>query len=173
MVCDRGDWDRFSGRNPVDHVKRAGLAEWAFSLHRTVLCFGEESGYWRWRRGEKGATEGETFPSVPIRQEAEVPDLHEPGREHVEQEATYELDGIQGHPLLLIAVRRVPPAKGHLTVAHLQQAPIGNGDTMRVASEVLDQVFRTAKWGLGVDHPVQAAQSEQEAVELGGILQVG
>jgi hypothetical protein len=92
-------------------VERAGLAKWATSLHRTLLCFGEDSGYRRWWRGQKGAAERESFPSILVRQETKMPDL---------QEAANELDSIQRHPLLLIAVSRVPPAERDLAVALFQ-----------------------------------------------------
>jgi hypothetical protein len=49
-----------------------------------------------------------------------MPDLHNPGRERMEQEAANELDSIQRHPLLLIAVSRVPPAERDLGVALFQ-----------------------------------------------------
>ena len=122
MMCPgmrSGDWNRLSGRDAVDHVERAGLAKWASSLHRTLLCFSEDSGYRRWWR-EKGAAERESFPSIPVGQETKMPDLRKPGREHMEQEAANELDGIQRHPLLLIAFSRVPPAERDLAVAHFQ-----------------------------------------------------
>ncbi len=65
----------------------------------------------------------------PISQNTEVPDAHETGGKHVEQEAAQELLDREGHQALLIAVGGVSPAQGDLVVGQGDEAMVGGGDT--------------------------------------------
>ena len=48
---------------------------------------------------------------------------------------------------------------------------VGNGHAMGVAGQVLEDVFRSAEWWLGVDHPILAEQQPQKAVKELGFAQ--
>jgi hypothetical protein len=54
--------------------------------------------------------------SMAVGKESEVSDLHKATRQHMEQEASNELDRIQGHFFDLIVVLRVSPAKAYFPV---------------------------------------------------------
>jgi len=89
----------------------------------------------------------------------------------VQQESTNEFDGVDGHELLATSVGGVSPTKCHRAILQTDQPAIGDGHAVRIAGEVLDDVFRAAKWPPRIDDPVQTAQLADEAVELGASLQ--
>lgn len=91
--------------------------------------------------------------------------LYEAGRQDMKQEPPDELDGIERHQLLLIVIGRVSPAKGRLAIAHLDQTPVGDGDTMRITRQILEDVFGSTEWTPGLNDPLQTAQVAKEAVE--------
>ena len=78
-------------------------------------------------------------------QKTEVPDADEAGGKQVEQEAAQELLDRERHQALLIAVGGVSPAKGDLVVGQGDEAMVGDGDAMRVASEVVENMLRAAE----------------------------
>lgn len=80
--------------------------------------------------------------------------LHEPRRQDVQQEAPDELDCLQRHGLVLIAVSGVAPSERDLTVVQRQQAIAGDGHSVRIAGEVLQDVLRSAERWLSVDDPL-------------------
>ncbi len=104
--------------------------------------------------------------SAPPRgQNTEVPDAHETGGKHVEQEAAQELLDREGHQALLITVGGVSPAQGDLVVGQGDEAMVGDGDTGRVAAEVMKNMLRTTEGRFAVDHPVRAEQLAEKGGE--------
>jgi len=63
-----------------------------------------------------------------------------------------------GHDLLLAAVGIISPAEGDAIVLEGHEAMAGNGDAMRVARQVVENMFGAAEGWLGVDHPVLLAE---------------
>ena len=92
-------------------------------------------------------------------------DLDEAGWQDMKQEPPDELDGIERHQLLLIVIGRVSPAESRLAIAHLDQTPVGDGDTMRIARQIFEDVFGSTEWTPGLNDPLQMAQVTKEAVE--------
>ena len=76
----------------------------------------------------------------------------------MEQEASDELDGIERHPPLTIAMGIVFPPKGHPPVLERQQAPSRDRHTMSITRERLQHRPRATSRGLGIDHPVCGAE---------------
>ena len=97
--------------------------------------------------------------------------LDEAGRQDVKQEAADELDRVERQELLLISVGRVSPAEGHVAMVHLQQAAIGDGHPVRIASQILEDMLGIAEGCLGIDHPVQALELSEEPIELSRLLE--
>ena len=60
------------------------------------------------------------------------------------------------------------PAERHFAVRKRNQSVIGYSDTMRVACQVLKNVFRSAEWWFDVDHPIMPAQLAKKAAEESG-----
>ena len=76
-----------------------------------------------------------------------------------------ELLGGNGHDLLLAAVGIVSPAEGDLLVFERHQAMVGDGDAMRVAGQIVENMFGTAEGRLGIDDPVLLAELREEVTK--------
>ena len=92
-----------------------------------------------------------------------------PFGQNVEQEAAQELICGNGHDLLLAAPCIVFPAKRDSIILESHQSMVGDGDAMRIAGQIVQNMFRTAEGWLGVDHPVFAEEESQERVEWRGL----
>ena len=91
---------------------------------------------------------------MPVGEEAEVTDAHEAAREQVQEEAAQELVDRQSQKPLLVGMCGVTPAKRDVALLKSNEPVVGNGDAMRVAAEIAQRVFRSAKGGLGINDPV-------------------
>ena len=108
-------------------------------------------------------------------QNTEGPDAHEAGWKHAEREAAQELRDRERHQALLITVGGVSPAKGDLVVGRGDEARVGDGDTVRLAAEVMKNMLRTTEGRFAINHPVLAepwAEKGGEGVRLSPRLQV-
>ena len=85
-------------------------------------------------------------------------DANQAAGQDVQQEAAQELICGNGHDLLLAAVGIISPAEGDAIVLEGHEAMAGNGDAMRVARQVVENMFGAAEGWLGVDHPVLLAE---------------
>jgi hypothetical protein len=83
----------------------------------------------------------------------------------VEQEAAQELVDREGHQTLLVLVGGVSPTKGDLVLLEGDEAVIGDGDAMRIAAEVVENMLRAAEGRFAVDDPVLAEQLAEERGE--------
>jgi hypothetical protein len=59
----------------------------------------------------------------------------------------------------------VSPAEGHLAIVHPQQAAVGDGHAVRIASQVLEDMLGAAEGGPGIDHPVHSLKLSEESIE--------
>jgi hypothetical protein len=58
----------------------------------------------------------------------------------------------------------VSPAKAHLSVVEAQQSSVGDGDAVRIAGEIVQNMLGTAEGWLGIDDPVLVEElSEKQA----------
>jgi hypothetical protein len=87
-----------------------------------------------------------------------VPDADESLRQYVCQEAPDELFGGNRHQALLIAVSVIPPSKRDVITIEGHQPMIRNRDAVRVASEIPEDLLRSAECGLRINNPVVAEQ---------------
>jgi hypothetical protein len=58
------------------------------------------------------------------------------------------------------------PAKSYVVVVDRNQAVVGNGDSMSVAGQVLQNVFRTAEGRLGVNDPLLPRDGIEKCCEV-------
>jgi hypothetical protein len=114
---------------------------------------------------EKIATERKQFVPSAIGQPAEVANAWKTLRQDVLQEAAQKFFARQGHGALLVVVSVVFPAKEYLGFVDRHNAVVGNGYAMRVASQIVQDVFGTAKRWLGVNDPVLLKEGVQECRE--------
>jgi hypothetical protein len=100
-----------------------------------------------------------------------MPDTDKATRKDMEQESPQELVNGQRHEAFLILVGRVAPAERDLTIFESNEPVIGDGDAMRVAAEILQDMLGPAKGTFGVDDPVTLVGAAQERVEEFGVSQ--
>ena len=138
---------------------------------------GGHCGWWR-RRVQQPPALGELVLPSAIGEEAVVANAVEAGREDVEEHAAEELGRLQGHhPLAGRASSAVVGvAEAHGAVAEAAQALVADGDPVRVAAEVVEDLFGAGEGRLGVDHPLGLAGWSEvlgEAPRVGERLQPG
>lgn len=73
--------------------------------------------------------------------------------QHVQQKAPQELVGADGHGPLLIAMGVILPPERDLPVLESNQSVVGDGDTMRILSKVMQYVFRSAEGPFRIHDP--------------------
>jgi hypothetical protein len=83
-----------------------------------------------------------------------VADSNEALGQDVEEKAAQELRSRKRHLPLLAAVRIVLPAERYTLAIKSQQPMAGNSDSMRVSTQVTEELGWTSESRLGVDHPV-------------------
>lgn len=104
--------------------------------------------------GELKASECEQSGSMSTGEIAEVADADKAPRQHMLAKAAQELASVQSHDALLIAVSIVFPSKAHAVTIEAEQALIADGDAVCIAAKISQDVSRSAKSGLGIDHPI-------------------
>ena len=126
------------------------------------------------RRGcdaEQCACPLELLGPVTVGEEAGLTDAVEASRQGVQQEAADEFLGVEGQRPLPSAVAVVAPAEGDLAAVNRDDAVVGDGDTVGVAAEVVEDLLGATEGPLGVDHSFGLAQLGQEALEGDGVAQ--
>lgn len=72
----------------------------------------------------------------------------------------------KSHGAVPALVGVVSPAKRYVVVVDRDQAVIGNGDSMSVAGQILQNVFRTTKGRLGVNDPLLPGDGFEKRFEV-------
>ena len=114
---------------------------------------------------QKRAAERERGLTVAVGEQATMPDLDKPGRQHVNQEPTDELDRLECHQLLGVVVGRVAPAERDLAILNRDEPSVGDGNAVRVIGQILEHVLRAAEGRLDAEHPFLGFERTQKAVE--------
>jgi hypothetical protein len=96
-----------------------------------------------------------------VGEKAEVADADQALGENVDQESAEELICGDRHDLLL-AVRIVFPAKRDSIILERNQSMVGDGDAVRIASEIVQNMLGTAEGWFGIDHPVLAKELSEK-----------
>jgi len=129
------------------------------------LRFGQQCAAVRGGGVEMAPAQGEGLAAVAVGEQSEVADLDEASGQDVEHEAADELDCIEGHDVAAVVMPGVSPAEAHLSVVEADKPSVGDGDTVGVAGQVLQDVFGTTEGRLGVDHPLLATQCREQGVK--------
>ena len=109
---------------------------------------------------------------MTVAEEAVVADAMEPIRQHMDQETADELRAIERHRLLAVAVPVILPAEADLAVVHGQQPVVGDGDTVGVASDIVEDLGWPGKRPLREDHPLGVPDRRQIPPERGRFMKV-
>ena len=114
---------------------------------------------------EPGAAERQHAGSSAVGEQAEVADAGKASRQDMLYEAAQELVGSKCHGALFAAVGVVLPAEADLGSRDGKQPMVGDGNAMRVASQIMQHVRGAAKGRLGIDDPVLPIKLAQETGE--------
>jgi hypothetical protein len=120
-----------------------------------------------WHAKKSAATFERSAPSA-VGEESAVPDANQATRQNMQQEAAQELSGGNGHDPLFAAVGIVPPTKRDAIVFKGNETMFGDGHTVCVPGQVVENMFGSAEGRLGVDDPVLLAESPEEVAEWAG-----
>ncbi len=133
----------------------------------------------RWlgnRHAEQIAAMGKLLFAIPIAKETVIADPMKALGQDMQQKTADEFAGRDGHDLLPIAVPIILPAETHRAILDIDEPVVGDGDTMRVAADVIEDLLGPCEGRLGVDHPVGLSKGRQiapEGVALVEVLQGG
>src|SRR5262249_526937 len=94
----------------------------------------------------------------PVGEEAEVPDAHETFGKHVQQEPAQEFIERKGQQLLFVVVSGVARTKSDRLFGKRDQAMIGYGHAMGVATEILEHILGATERWFAINHPVLSEQ---------------
>ena len=92
-----------------------------------------------------------------------MPNLDKAARQHRQQKTAPELDRVECHDLLPVAVGRIAPAKGDLAVFEPEKTALGDRHAMGIVSQIPNDRARPGKRLLGVDDPPFLFQQPGEA----------
>ena len=98
-------------------------------------------------------------------EEAAVADAHETWWKYVEQKTSQELVHGQGHEALLVAVGGVSPAEGDLVTGEGNETMVGDGHSMGVSAQVVEDILGAPERRFAVDDPVPAEEWAEEGRE--------
>jgi hypothetical protein len=113
------------------------------------------------------------FGATAIAEEAVVTDSLQSEGQGMQQETADELMGADCHDLRLIAVGVVLPAKLNVVVIHRDQAVVGDGDPVRIASKVVEHLLGTGEGQFGIDDPLLSAHGREISIKGLATLQMG
>ena len=85
-------------------------------------------------------------------------DAHKAARQHMQQKPAQEFVGRNGHLALFVAVGVILPSKCDAVLGHGHETVVGNGHAVRIAGQILEHVFWSAKWWLRIDDPILPEQ---------------
>ena len=112
---------------------------------------------------EQLAAAGQLLLLDAVGQQAVMPDAEEAVWKHVLEEAVDEFLGRKDIRLQAVAIAAVPVVVADLPVLASEDAVVADRNAMRVAAEVVQELARPGKRGLGVDHPGLFAEAPQPA----------
>jgi hypothetical protein len=122
----------------------------------------------RWLEGwhaEKFTAASELLRTMAVAEEAVVADAMKARGQDMQQEAADELIRRDGHGLLPIVVPIVLPAEADRAICDVEQSIVGDGNAVRIASDVLHDLLRSGERRLGIDHPLGLPHRSQVAQE--------
>ena len=86
---------------------------------------------------DQRSAECEQRAAIRVGKESKVTNLHKANGKHMQEESADELNGVNAEGFLRIAVSRIPPSECDVPIFATHESAISDGDSVRVASEVL------------------------------------
>ena len=143
FVTDRTVAQRFSGQ-PFEEIAIIGL----------VFVFDDGGN----GDAQQCTTQRQFGQSTLVGKETVVTDSLKSAGQNMEQETADEFVSFKRHRFELIMMTIVFPTECDLPVIHIQKPVIGNGDAMRIATKVGQDLFGTAEGLFGVHDPLDVSQ---------------
>ena len=100
-------------------------------------------------------------------------DAHEAFWQYMQEKATEEVYGIEGHDALLAAVRIIAPAEADALPVEGGDAVVGDGHAVGVTAEVTQDMLGPAEGRLDMGVPVLVFQLLDQVLEYGRITERG
>ena len=105
-----------------------------------------------------------------IGQEAKLPDFAEARGQKMQTKPMEELPSGQRHFLLFGAVGIILIGKSNIVLVDIEDAPISNGDPVRISSQVFDHVMYSAERLLSENYPVFLVEVLFPVKESGAVV---
>ncbi len=118
-----------------------------------------------WGLLEEFARAREFLASAAIGEQPEMANAYESRGEDMEEETADELVAGQGHGFDAIGVSVITPTETDLALGEVDEAVVGQCDTVGISPKVSDDLLRSGEGTLGVDHPIVRAQRFEERYE--------
>jgi hypothetical protein len=117
--------------------------------------------------------EGEFFLAVTVGEEAIVANALKTIREEMEQKSANELIGGQRYRFQPIIVAVILPVESDLGIFDIEDAVVGDGHTVSGAANIVENLSRAGKRGLGIDDQFASLQGSQIAAKLVRVAKCG
>src|SRR5271166_3529358 len=104
-------------------------------------------------KGQRGAYPGELLDAARVGEKAEVANAAEALGQDMQEKAAHELVGVQRHRLGLVLAAMILPPKADAAIAAIEKTAVGDGDAMRVAAEIVEDLRGAGKRAFGKDDP--------------------
>jgi hypothetical protein len=123
------------------------------------------------RRGaniEQASAKRELLGAVAVGKESVVTNAMEATRQYVEEEAAYEFGDRDPHDFGLVnaVFPIVLPAEADMGLVEIEQATVGDRDTMGVAREIGQDLLRTSEGLFRIDDPFGHARGSESGCKL-------
>ena len=126
----------------------------------------------RWLTEERPASR-QRVSTGAIGEQTEVTNARETPRRDVQEKAAQEFVGLQRQDLHAVVVSVVFPTKPDAAVTVLDEPIIRQGDSVRVAPEIAEDLVGTGEGPFGIHDPVDRPQSTEQRREGVAIGQIG
>jgi hypothetical protein len=83
-----------------------------------------------------------------------MPEALEAAGQYMQQEAADTFVGVECHGLATIALTTVAVGKADPSISHVEEPVVRDGDAMRIAADIVQDVCRAGKGRLGIDDPL-------------------
>src|SRR5215469_750590 len=100
-----------------------------------------------------------------------MPDARETSGKYVQQETAQKFLRADGHLSLLVVVGVVFPTERDRAIFEGNQSVVGNRYSVRISTEILQDMLRPPERLLGVNHPFLAPQLAQPCTKQLGLSQ--
>jgi len=131
-----------------DDMQGAAFALRAAPAKRRLLLFCQQRAWLRHGSAETEPAESQRLAAIAVGEQSEVADLDEAGRQNMEQEAADELDCIEAHDAAAVPMSGISPSEAHLAIFEAEQSSVGDGNTVRVAGQILQHMLGPPNGGL-------------------------